>query len=280
MQVATVEEADGAEALDRLRRGRFPRAFEIAFELLCPDLRHRDEPDERMTRSGSLEVARVGLPERPSHVGLAGAHPDLAHEHILHDARAGPGDLDRLRSRVRGHRRQLDLPAAIAAGLRGRHLAGECHRNDGAGSIPAPDRIRLFLLQDHVIADDGGQFQLSPKQGTEQETAEEREADEFHRVSGLLRTLHGRRSWAAAWAESQVVLKLWLPVGPAGCEGPARGAEWRLGRVRGVRARDSDWRGRRRGRPCPVRSGWRRRVSSAPRCRPCGFPASGRPVVA
>jgi hypothetical protein len=48
------------------------------------------------------------------------------------------------------------------------------------GRIPAPDGIRLLLLQDHVIADDGGKFEFRAKPGAEGERQQDEKTGDFH----------------------------------------------------------------------------------------------------
>ena len=78
VEVAAVEIADGAEILGVGRICNLPFAFEIGFQFLRADLRHGDDAEVGATRTRALDVAGVGLAERPLHVRLTGAHPDFA----------------------------------------------------------------------------------------------------------------------------------------------------------------------------------------------------------
>ena len=76
----------------------------------------------------------------------------------------------------------IHLPSAPAcAGLR---LPGERHGHLRARGVPTPDRIRLLLLQHHVVADDRREAEIGSS-GGKQADGEKEEGDEgLHQKGG------------------------------------------------------------------------------------------------
>ena len=67
----------------------------------------------------------------------------------------------RLCSSTRPLTTRRDFLTRSAFGLGGLGLVSKFHRHFGAWSIPAPERVGLLLLQHHVVANDGGEFEFS-----------------------------------------------------------------------------------------------------------------------
>ena len=111
--------------------------------------------DEGMISIGYLFLGIGRATHCPFHVGLAGAKPYFAHEHVFqfHCATAFNGQCCTFG--VHLHRGKVHLPTTIFTGLGGVRLTGEAHRYSSARFIPAPDRAFLSLLQHHVAAKDG-----------------------------------------------------------------------------------------------------------------------------
>lgn len=157
---ATVEEAHGAEVADGGRGAGLPGAFEVVLGFLGADLRDGDEADVGEFGRGDFEVGVPGGTDGPLHVGLAGAEPDFADEHVGEIAGGGTLDGDFGRLGVRGDGVEGDSPFAIGTGFRSLGLAGEGNFDFGARGIPAPDGIGVLLLEHHVVANDGGELQF------------------------------------------------------------------------------------------------------------------------
>src|SRR5262245_16141085 len=93
------------------------------------------------------------LIDRPLHVGLAGAEPDLADEDVLEDDLILARDGHRVRLAVGLHRLQRHLPAPVVIGLGADLLAIQRHRDLLARIGPAPDRQLPVPLEHHVTVD-------------------------------------------------------------------------------------------------------------------------------
>ena len=201
VQIAAVNVADGAEVFDVGGIGDLPLALEIGLQILRADLRDGNNAKMRTTGAGAFEVAGVGLPDGPLHVGLAGAHPDLTDEDVFDftASRAG-NDGEGLRGFVGGLSGEFDGPAPVGAGSGGIGLTGERDGDGGAGGIPTPDRVGQLLLQDHVIAKDGGELEFGPGEREEREcecNGDER-ARYFHREfwgHECIKSMGADRAW-------------------------------------------------------------------------------------
>ena len=157
---ATVEEADGAEVADSCRGAGLPGAFEVVLGFLGADLRDGDEADVGEFGRGDFEVGVPGGTDGPLHVGLAGAEPDFADEHVGEIAGGGALDGDFGGLGVRGDGVESNGPFAIGTGFGSLGLAGEGDCHLGAWGIPAPDGVGVLLLEHHVVANDGGQLEF------------------------------------------------------------------------------------------------------------------------
>lgn len=87
------------------------------------------------------------------HVGLPGADPDLADEHVLETDLVGALDRERVRAAVFGDRLEPDLPAAVIAGGGGLRLPGDRDGDLLTRGGPAPDPVGDALLEHHVVAE-------------------------------------------------------------------------------------------------------------------------------
>ena len=142
------------------RTALLPLAFEIVLNLLCADLWHRDEANQRMLRLRDVQIRIPGAAEVETHVRLARADPHLAHKHVFQLTHAAALDRDPGRFRIRRHRVEFHGPFPLRVGLGGLRLVRKRHRHLRTWLIPPPDRIRLLLLQNHVVANDGREFQF------------------------------------------------------------------------------------------------------------------------
>ena len=110
-------------------------------------------------RGGDFNITVPIIAQDETHVGLAGTHPDFADEDILDFNRLRTiADGDALGLVAGGDGVEFDEPFALRVGLGGLGLAGEGHGDGGAGRVPTPQRIGLLLLKDHMVANDGGEF--------------------------------------------------------------------------------------------------------------------------
>lgn len=114
---------------------------------------------------------------------MAGAHPNFADEDVFEFTLGAAFDGHGLGRGVRIHGVEADLPASILVGGGFLDLTGEGHFDLGIGSVPTPNRVGLLLLQDHVVANDGGEFQFgvcSQGQRREGEGQSEEWVEDFH----------------------------------------------------------------------------------------------------
>ena len=127
---------------------------------------HLENTDVRIIRRGKfLFIIKHGLlaglmTNRLFHVRLAGTQPDFAHQNVGEGFRVTGFDDEGLR-RERGLLfAELDQPLAVGGGAGGFTLAGKAHRDLGAWRRPTPNGNGHLLLQDHVVAKNGGKLQL------------------------------------------------------------------------------------------------------------------------
>ena len=154
MELTAEEVADGGEIWSRFGSAELPFALKIILRLLGADVGHGDEADFWELGGFGFEVAVVGLADFPLHVGLAGANPDFADEHILYGQLILAGDGERVRP-ADGERVERDLPFAFVVGLGGVPLAGDRDDHVLGWISPAPNAVFLALLEDHVVGEDG-----------------------------------------------------------------------------------------------------------------------------
>ena len=163
-----------------LRRANFPSARHVRFRLGPPEIRHHHEADVGEIGGGNFLGPVLNHADTHLHVGLPGAKPYLADQHVLQLALGGTSHGERLRRGVGGHRRELHRPLAVSTGDGGIILTGEGHGNFRPGRIPAPHRIGLILLQHHVVAKDGGKFQFRAQIEAKREDEHEQQKVFFH----------------------------------------------------------------------------------------------------
>ena len=104
----------------------------------------------------AIESAR----EKPFHVGLTGANPDLANENV------GERDFGTIRGDdlqdcwrgICGQRCQPNHPAPIGVGGSQDLLAGKTDRDRAARGCGAPDGNRDSLLEDNSVGEEGCDF--------------------------------------------------------------------------------------------------------------------------
>ena len=120
-----------------------------------------DVPDERMLAVGDflLGIRRTG--NRPFHVGLTGAQPDLAHKDILQNSFPALTGYRQFASHEAFlHSRQLGRPLPFRADFDGNFLAAEIDLHFFAGVTPTPEDYFLARLQHHVVAEQVGEAKL------------------------------------------------------------------------------------------------------------------------
>ncbi len=159
-----------AERTDRLGGDHLPLSGAVRKGYASHGPSHVEDPDLLMVCRGHSFGTTVGPTQGPLHVALAGGDPDLAQEHVadLHSRRTldgqglGPGG-------CRGG--QLDLPAATRSRAGQDRLAAPTgpDRHPLPRVVPAPDRHDRLSLQDHVIAEDCWQSQLTRRGGRQSE---------------------------------------------------------------------------------------------------------------
>ncbi len=168
--------SDSRERPNRFGRARLPLRLHVLHRPICCALRDEEEPHARIV--GAQDVRNgVGQPRHgPLHVGLPRAHPDLSDENVLDDDRgalgAADGHFERAFRRFRLERIEDDPPRPVGGSHGLLLLAVEQDRDRLVLAGPSPDRNGLVLLDDHVVADDRGQLDLSG-QAAGQESGED-----------------------------------------------------------------------------------------------------------
>ena len=109
--------------------------------------------DGRKVRGGLFRCGVIRAADCHRHVGLTGAEPNLADEHVLNfnlaSVLAGDGKGARL---GRGFERiELERPLAVSARSCGLRLTCKEDGHRFARIGPAPDGDGLLALQDHVV---------------------------------------------------------------------------------------------------------------------------------
>jgi len=102
-----------------------------------------------MIGGGDRGFGVVRIAEGPGHVGLAGAHPDFAHEDVLHFngvVAALDGERDGIHRSL--ERLQLTRPVSVVIGLGTGDLVINRNRDLGTGISGAPDGGGFALLLD------------------------------------------------------------------------------------------------------------------------------------
>ena len=156
MDVTSEKETDGTKGQRGILICAYPFSLEVVLKLLRADTRYGDEAEVRQMCGEGFDVAVPIALQREAHVGLARAHPDFPDENVGKNAFAcAIGNLERLRVCVCGDRIEFHRPLAISSGGGGFFLIAEGYSDRATRSIPAPDGVGLFLLQHHVVADDG-----------------------------------------------------------------------------------------------------------------------------
>src|SRR5262249_20972141 len=150
----------GREPADRVRLARLPRRLDVLRWLVGLDLWDVEQPNLRGIGSGDGLFRTVRGGERPLHVRLARANPDLANEDVFQLDLVLATDRQPVRLAIGLHGRQRHLPAPLGVGLCTGLVLAELHGHVLARIGPAPDRQRLVALQDHVTADHARQLDI------------------------------------------------------------------------------------------------------------------------
>ena len=166
VQTTAKKVADGRKILDGLRRTGTPLTVKIVLRFLSTHSWNSDEPNIRVIGSESLQFRAIGILYRPGHIGLARANPDLSHQNII-KKEFGSFALDLHAVRAAGRNgSEDDFPVAVLIGLGLVALAENFYFDHFSGPGPAPDGVGLLLLEDHVVAEDGGEAELGITQGS------------------------------------------------------------------------------------------------------------------
>ena len=113
--------------------------------------------DERKIGGAFFGLVILCAVDGHGHVGLTGAEPDFADEHVLNGDRVGALDRQRTGGGAGGETGEGDLPGAVAGCGGSDGLAGEVDGDFLAGRGGAPDGDTDVALEDHVVGEDGGQ---------------------------------------------------------------------------------------------------------------------------
>ena len=191
----TAEEVERrAEGADVVWRASQPFALGLS---LCRGRTRRlflEVTDERKSRGGLLLLEVLSAIDRHGHVGLAGAKPDVADQHVG-DLRL-PAVLARGREpaalRAGRERVEAERPLAGRIGFGGLLLAGEFDGYFLVGIRPAPDRHGLVALEDHMVREEGWQFQIGCGEDLAGGQAEQGEQGRAKRGHAYLTTPKGR----------------------------------------------------------------------------------------
>jgi hypothetical protein len=143
-------------------------------------VRHRpcdpELPDEGKLRRGDFRVGPVREADRPFHVGLPGAEPDFANDHIVDRQGVFAGDHQRRRDAAGLHCVETHQPATVGGGRGGHLLATEAHRDPLPGRGLTPDRHRPAALEDQMVLEKGRQGDIGLQPARQQEQAQEQDA--------------------------------------------------------------------------------------------------------
>lgn len=152
----------GTEGSGRLGLAHLPgRRLDVVLRYETGPVRDLHMPDLRQVGGGELERRILRVREHPLHVGLPGADPYVADQHIAQHQRVGMSHADlQLMRAARRQRWQQRRPAAVAAGLRLASHAAQRHPYRLPRRRRAPDADRRVALQHHVVAEDAGQFHV------------------------------------------------------------------------------------------------------------------------
>ena len=177
VKVAAEEKSDGTEPGNVGFVCRLPLALEVSLELLSSHSRNGDEPEVRMVGSECFHLVLPVARDRHSHVRLSRAHPDFSDQHILDDLFRSSCDGERAGFKAGVERVEFHGPFAVVTGRRLFRLVTQGDGHFSSRIVPSPDRVCLLLLEDHVVANDGGDLQLG-KTG-EGKTEEKERGEKF-----------------------------------------------------------------------------------------------------
>ena len=166
VQVATEEVAHGGEGADGFGRADLPRhAVKVGQRSGFVHAGNGDEADLRVVGGGDLGGGVVGPLDPPRHVGLTAAKPDLTDQHVGEADRgvaAAHRDDERVADRERG---KFGGPVAVGVGRGGGGLVAGGDGDFGPRLGPAPHGQGDVALQDHVVAEQGGDAQRCGRGG-------------------------------------------------------------------------------------------------------------------
>ena len=160
MEVLAEEPGDGGEVLDGVRGGDDPFALAVGLGDAGGFLVDAEHADGGEVGGGGFGGRVEAAFELEGHVGLAGGEPDFADEDVV-DGEGGAAFDGELLGLVAGCEfAEADAPSAIGDGSGGGGLIGDGDGDGVAGFGPAPDVEGLVGLDDHVVGDEGGEFEI------------------------------------------------------------------------------------------------------------------------
>jgi hypothetical protein len=155
---------DGGEAGD----GEWVAGFPLGFHVIDGGigLQFGDGEESEVGVCGGVDggLGVFGAGEGPFHVGLAAADPDFADEDVGEGDGLGAAADDEVVGAAGGFAGQADDPAAVGGGGAGL-VAAEFDGDGFVGIGRAPDGDGAALLQDGVVAEDGGGSDLGVEAG-------------------------------------------------------------------------------------------------------------------
>src|SRR5215831_12034545 len=160
VKFAAKEIAHGGELADRIRCSYYPTPLHIVERRGRRVLLNREEMNLRKVCFGDSFGAVVRVDQRPLHIRLPGADPNLTDQDVFERERVAA--LKGQFKRPAGfHWTNERLPTAGAVGGGRRTLRIYSRRNLFTGISIPPDAHLHACLQHHVIADDCGHAHLS-----------------------------------------------------------------------------------------------------------------------
>ena len=159
--------------------GHFPPAFAIFLRLVGLLGGHGEEADSRIIGRTDdfvhavLHAAAAKTFQRHLHIALPGGQPDFAHQHAFQGQRLAVVDGDVIGRIACGRCLHAHQPAPLGIGLARNGLSvprrSDAHRRTRL--CPTPQAGVGLLLQQHIIAHEGGQFHF----GAQREDAQQKE---------------------------------------------------------------------------------------------------------
>jgi hypothetical protein len=162
----------GGEAIDGGRTGDLPRTLHVLGRGRLRRTGDGEDTDAGVGRAGARGGGGARVAHDPFHVGLAGADPDLADDHILGDVGLGAGLDHEILAFLRGlEAGQGRLEDAVGTGGGG-GLGGAVDDLDGGAWLGFAVDVSLTGLQHGMVREDGRELEVG---GLDQRREEEQE---------------------------------------------------------------------------------------------------------